>query len=223
MSSHESSLLQKDYLQKSRLFLLPLTGLEKHKYFASTNTYISAPGLIADAYPEGISFEDEILIVTYNKDYKYKDDILYDNINKKLIKVTGEKDIPTGWEKFETNSLFGNKYFLCFHESDDEFIYTFNLSSWHNEWKAFLKGRYSLFNERAKKVIKDFRWHSLNKVAQNKLYCYLYPDKEECVKAFAEELKIDVKELMDVKELCDKPNLYQETFKCLIKQQAHEA
>jgi hypothetical protein len=224
MSSKESSLLQGIYLQKSRLFLLPLTGLEKHKYFKSTNTYISSMDLNSDQYPDGISRYDEILIVTYDKDYKLRDDKLYDKINKNLIKITGDKDIPTGWEKFETECLFGNKSFVSFHETEEEYIYTFNLSDWHIDWSAFLKGRYSLFSEKAKDKIIKFRWESLHKVAQRKLYCYLYPDKEECVKAFAEELEIDVKDLMDVKELCDKPNFQQETFTCSLKQKpAHES
>lgn len=218
MSSKESSLLQKTYLQKSGLFLLPLTGLKKDKHFKLTNTYISSDDLVSDAYPYGISSNDEILIVTYSKDYKIKDDKLYEKIRDKFKRISSEDDLPTGWEKFETDSLLSNKNFLAFHETDIEFVYTFDLSGWHNDWNCFINGKYSHFTEKAKQIIKEFRWRDLSEGARSKLECYLWPDKEGCIEDFAEELKVEIGSLLQVRELCDKPNFKLETFICLIKE-----
>lgn len=218
MSSKESSLLQRTYLQKSRLFLLPLTGLTKDKYFKSTNTYISSDDLVSDAYPYGISKYDEILIITYSKDYKVKDEQLYDKIRSKFKDISSDETLLTGWEKFETEVLLSNSNFLAFHEVEEEFVYTYDLSEWHTDWDYFIKGSYSKLSEKAKEKIMSFRWSSLNKVARDKLYCYLYPTEEKCMLAFAEELKIEIKDLLQVKELCDKPDFDLETFKCLIKE-----
>lgn len=218
MTQTKSSLLQETYVQKSRIFLFPLIGIANNKHFRPTNTYIMSENLISDAYPNGISFDDEILIVVYSKSYKKKDDEIYKKLQDKLKRISSEDEIPTGWEKFENDVLLSNQHFLAFHENEEEFIYTFDMYNWHNDWSCFLKGRYSLFSENAKNKVIKFRWTSLNPIAQRRLYCFLYPDQEDCIKEFAEELKIDVKDLMQVKELCNKPNLSLETYECLLKQ-----
>lgn len=201
MSSKESSLVQRTYLQKSKLFLLPLTNL-KDKYYKMMNTYVSSDDLISEQYPYGISIADEILIVTYPKECK-KD---------------SENDLLSSWSKFEIDTLLSNDSFLAFHETDNEYIYTYDISDWHIDWNHFMNGKYSQFSEKAKKKITDFRYDSLTKTARNKLYCYLHPNEEECVKAFAEELKVEVQDLLRIKELCNKPNFELEAYKCLIKE-----
>lgn len=224
MSSKEYSLLQKTYIQKSGLFLLPLTGLPKSKHFKYTNTYLSSSDLLSDAYPNGISIHDQILIITYNKSYKTKDEELYKKIESSGFKaLSGEESLPTGWEKFETEILISNPNFLALHELEDEFVYTYNLSDWDSDWKCFLKGRYSLMSEKAKDKIIKFRWKSLHQTAQHQLYCFLYPNEEKCMQAFAEELEIPLEDLLQVKELCSKPDFKLETYKCLLKQKTHEA
>jgi hypothetical protein len=54
---------------------------------------------------------------------------------------------------------------------------------------------------------------------QKKLYCYLYPFQEECIRSFARELSADKKDfeknvelLREAKELCSKPDLNLETY-----------
>ncbi len=59
----------------------------------------------------------------------------------------------------------------------------------------------------------DYKWTDLNEEAKNKLYCYLYPTKEECLDQFAKELGVDARDLKDVGELCNAPDLDRETFK----------
>jgi len=227
MNKKESSLLQKSYLQKSKLFLLPLTGLIKNKYFTETNTYISSPDLVCGDYPNGISFDDKILIVTYSKIYKIKQDNIYNQINNNFKNISIQE---TGWEKYET-ILMSNKRFVGFHESPDEYLYTYDLSGYTSDWSNFMKGRYSQMTEKAKQIIKNYKWSSLLPTEQKKLYCYLWPDanfddkkNEEgnCFKFFADELGIPIQDLEEVKELCSKPNLKLETFVCSEKKQLDE-
>lgn len=219
MSEKEPSLLQKTYIQKSRLFLLPLTGLVRNKYFPPTNTYISSPDLNCEGYIDGINFEDEILIIAYSKSYKIKQDNIYNQVTSNFKNISIEE---TGWDKYES-LIMSNKRFMGFHESQDEFLYTFDLSEWHTDWNLFLKGRYSQMSKRAKRIIKEYKWTSLQAIEQKKLYCYLYPNEDEsCFEEFANELGLQVDDLKRVQELCSKPNLKLETYICSQKKQLDE-
>lgn len=221
MSEKLNSLLEKTYIQKSRLFLLPLTGLKRHAHFRETDTYISAPELIATQYPEGITFDDKILIVVYSKLYKIKHDNIFNQINSNFKNIDAGDE--TGWDIYE-NSVVSNRYIIAFHETQDEFIYTFDLSDWTKDWHLFLKGRYSQMSKKAKDLVKNYRWNSLKPIEQRKLYCYLYPsetfpdEKKTCFEKFSEDLGYPVAELEKVKELCSKPNLKLETFKITKKE-----
>lgn len=224
MGKNESSLLQETYIQKSRLFLLPLTGLTNNKYFKATNTYIASPDLVCDDYPEGISFTDEILIIAYSKGYKIKQDNIYNQLEANFKNISVEE---TGWDKYET-TLLANKRFMGFHETVDEYLYTYNLHEYASDWTNFMKGRYSQMNEKTKKLIRNYRWSSLQEIEQRKLYCYLWPnevppnEKDNCFKFFADELGIPIEDLEQVKELCSKPNLKLETYICSEKKQLNE-
>ncbi len=206
-------------MQKSKLFLLPLTGLLKNKYFKITNTYISSPDLISLEYPDGINFDDRIIIVVYSKEYKIKQDNIYNQVSSKFKNISIEE---TGWEKYETDIINSNKRLLAVHETIDEFIYTFDLSDWNKDWSNFLKGRYSLLSRKAKDTIKEYRWPSLKDIERRKLYCYLYPNEENCFKDFAEDLKVPIEDLKEVKELCSKPNLKLETYILSEQKQLNE-
>lgn len=205
------SLLQKAYIQKSRIFLLPLTGLKKDKIYRPTNTYISSPTLISNDHPKGLSIQDETLILTYSKNYERNE---INSINK--LKINNPIN---NWDKFETEVLMSNRNFTGFFESRDEYIYTFDLSDWSSDWTNFINGSYSKFSADAKRKIIDFRWKTLVEVEQRKLYCYLYPSQEECIRSFARELSIDMKDfekqvqvLKEAGELCSKPNLDLEMY-----------
>lgn len=195
MNNKESSLLQKVYLQKSRVFLFPLVGIKNDRVFKPMNTYISSKVLISPEYPKGITVRDNILIVAYPKSY------------------SRGKDKDT-WDMFEAEQIVGSPKFMAIHETEEEFIYTMNMASWSADWKCFLHGRYSLFSEKAKNLVITFRRSYLRAAEHRKLYCYLYPYDEQCINDFAEELGIPTQELMEVKELCSKPDMTQENFKC---------
>jgi hypothetical protein len=200
----EDSILLQSYIQKSRVFLLPLTGLIKHETFKSLNTYISSDVLNADDYPKGIKPRDEILIVTYPKEYKrYR-------IKTEFEKILEEELEVSPWESFESKSIMSNRNFMAYHELEDEMAYTFDMSKFSGDWTNFLRGRYSLFTQASKEKIINFRWSSLGKRGQKQLHSYLYP--ERYMKEYAEQLGVPVEELLEVKELCSKPNLTLENY-----------
>ncbi len=144
------SLLQRQYIQKSRIFLLPLTGIRKDRIYRPTNTYVSSPSLINQDYPDGISISDETLILVYSKEYEQREQ---DNIaRKKLSSIVGS------WGRFETEVLMSNRYFTGFFENKDEYIYTFDFSDWSTDWYSFIKGRYSELSPEANDKILKFRW-----------------------------------------------------------------
>lgn len=199
------SLLQKAYIQKSKIFLLPLTGLRKDRIYRPTNTYISGRELISKQFPSGISIQDETLIVLFSKDYERKE-------NESVAKL--KVNSPFGnWEKYETETLFSNRNFSDFYEAEDDYIYTFNLSDWSKDWTSFLNGSYSNFTSDAKELIIQFRWKALAADEQKKLYCYLYPYKDECISCFAKELGMRIEDLAKSHELCSKPQLELEDYK----------
>ncbi len=199
------SLLQKAYIQKSKIFLLPLTGMRKDRIYRPTNTYISSRDLVSNEFPSGISIQDNTLIVLYSKDYERKED---ESVAK--LKLNS----PFGnWEKFETETLMSNRNFSGFYEAKEEYVYTFDLSDWSKDWACFLNGSYSNFTSDAKELIIKFRWKALAADEQKKLYCYLYPYKDECISCFAKELGMRPEELAKAGELADKPNLNLEDYK----------
>jgi hypothetical protein len=172
----EYSLLQRQYVQKSRIFLLPLTGVKKDSMFKPINTYVCSPDLVAESYPYGIGTKDYVLIMNYPKEYRDQADKLSRVIAKK-IKYTQEVD--NSWERFELKYILSNPLHLHTHETEDEFIYTFDLSDWKFDWDNFLLGRYSLLSQSAKDRIIKYRWNDLKNSERNKMQCYLYPMKEE--------------------------------------------
>ena len=221
MNKEEPSLLQKTYLQKSMLFLLPLVGLQRNKYFQITNTYICAPELVSAEYPEGIGFGDEIIILAYSKEYKIKQDNLFNQVASSFKNLSIEE---TGWDKHES-TLISNKRFMALHESEDEYLYTFDMTEWHMDWNFFLKGKYTLMSDKAKRTIRDYKWQALKPIEQKKLHCYLYANEDEkCFEDFAAELKCTVEELRAMtRELCSKPDLRLETYKIPNKKQVNVA
>lgn len=220
--SEQTSLLQKTYIQKSLLFLLPLTGIKRDRYFKVTNTYLASSNLISKEYYEnGISVEDQILIVTFSNQYKQKDREMYDQLSSKFKEIAKKEDIKPKWDDYEIE-LMSNPNFLAFHEASDEYIYTYDMSNWSADWNNFVNGKYSKFSEDAKSSIIDYRWTALTPVAQKKLHYYLYPYEEEARREFAKELQVSTKLLKEVRELCSKPNLALETYKCNVQKKQED-
>lgn len=192
--------MQQTYIQKSRLFLFPLVGIRNDRVFRPTNTYVSSKSLKTYEYPDGIRPRDHILILCYPREYS-------------------QGIVADAWSSFESEQIVANQKFLGIHETEDEFIYTMNMASWSSDWRHFLHGKYSLFSDKAKKMILNFRRAAdgsslLKPTEHRKLYCYLYPYEEKCVESFAEELGMPTLDLKEVRELCSKPDMAQEGFRC---------
>lgn len=194
----EGTLLQRSYIQKSKLFLLPLTAIKRDRVFKPSNTYICSPDLISEEYPSGIDDKDYILIVEFPARYKP---------GKK------EESEESSWDKYEVAALFSNKNFIGFHEAGNSFVYTFDLSYWKSDWNKFLEGRYSLFSKEAKDIVYRYREGVLSDEDKRKIKSYLHPYIEEFIKQVADELGEDVEDIRKVKELCSAPDIKKETYR----------
>lgn len=73
-------------------------------------------------------------------------------------------------------------------------------------------GKYSKLSIKAKQLIMDYKWEDLNQESKNKLYCYLFPSKEECLEPFARDLGVNIEDLKEIGELCSPPDYAKETF-----------
>jgi hypothetical protein len=122
-----------------------------------------------------------------------------------------EIDKTIKFQNFENTYLTGNKYFNSFHQLDNnKGIYTFSFDK--SDWKHFLSGRYSLLSRKLKTKILSFYKDNPN---IDNVKSYLYP--EEYYQAYSELLSTSTNEkdklskiIMDVGELCDKPDLKKE-------------
>lgn len=202
--------LRIDYLQKSKIFLLPLTDIKKDSYFKVSNTYISSDDLMNEKYPHGIKPEDTILIVAYPKNLRDTSERIF---NMAKQKHRDFKDDQNAWQVFETENLVSNAMYLDYHETSTEMIYTFDLTPWGSDWSSFLNGCYSKLSYEAKEKIVDYRSEQLDRIGKLKLLGYLYPHKEEALSLFSRDLEIDIEVLRGIGELCDKPDLQKENYK----------
>ena len=120
-------------------------------------------------------------------------------------------DKTAKFQNFENAYLLGNKYFNSYHQlEENKGIYTFNFNK--SDWKNFLAGRYSLLSKELKAKILSFYKNNPN---VDNVKSYLFPEKyyqaytELLASSSNEKLKIN-KIIMDVGELCDKPDLKKE-------------
>jgi hypothetical protein len=122
--------------------------------------------------------------------------------------------IYKNWEDFEFKFLLTNKYFIKFSESESSYFYVFDLRlTYSNDFDNFITGNYSKFHSKTKERIMDYRWLSLDQESKDMLYCWLFPEKEECLDLYSTKLGIDPSILSKVGELCNKPDLIKENLK----------
>ena len=110
--------------------------------------------------------------------------------------------------KFETKYLIGNEYFMERFESNDNYVYVFNLSHLKTSYDKFLVGNYSRFSEEAK--IPTLDYYSIGDPMTEYIESYLYP--ELYYDEYSKALNISEHSLENVIELCDKPDLEKETL-----------
>jgi len=128
-------------------------------------------------------------------DYKY---ICIYNINRNLK-----------FKNFENNVIRSNEFLeLAMTIDKNTQLYVFDLSKYKNDIDMFLKGSYSNFSINSKnKIIKYFG--SVGRIAKY-INSYLYP--EDYHEVYAQALKVDIKLIREVYEVCTPPDLMKETY-----------
>ena len=122
---------------------------------------------------------------------------IIDEDNKDIFKKFSD-------DKLETLRIYESKH----HIDENNIVYIFNLKRFYKDLKKFREGKYSKFTKIVKeKIIKFFG--EKGKIAEY-IESYLYP--KYYWEDYSELLNIHVKELQEVGELCDKPDLQKEDF-----------
>lgn len=90
----------------------------------------------------------------------------------------------------------------------DQEIYVFDFSSYASDWDHLIAGRYSKMSLKTKQTVLDyFERYSGNYIY---MHSYLFPNK--WFKRYAEILDVPEELLIEVGELCDKPDWKKELF-----------
>lgn len=114
------------------------------------------------------------------------------------------------WDQYLLNTLMNNQMFDEYHEVNDEIIaVSFDLHSRKDDYEHVLFGRYSKLSKMTKTRIRDFYGYDSPEWAY--LESFLYPDKY--IGTYSKLLDVDPKHINHTGELCDKPDLEQETLK----------
>lgn len=176
-------------------------------------------------------------IKTINRDYFQKSKLLYPTLGIRKGQSVSLIETYVGWEdkidihdvklicvyylrkdpefiEFEKNKLLNNRYFKEFYEvEDDRGVYIFDLQDYKKDWPHFINGKYSKFSEKLKNTIINF--HSKNTVEYSYINSFLYPHKYFGI--YKTLLDVDLDILVEVGELCDKPDFDKEILHASIK------
>lgn len=174
--------INKEYIQRSRLFIYPMLYIPATCLVNPINTYIA-----------------------WTKNNKK----IIEPSERKIICVY--KDIITDEQKEdEKTHLLQNRYLQNVSVLKNKMIiYVFSIQriNYLWEWDAFMKGEYSKFSAIGKKTITNFyKDHPYEKYVDT----YLYP--EEYYRKYAELLDVPVEILAENVELLSKPDLTKETL-----------
>lgn len=122
--------IYKDYVQKSRVFLYPVLGIQRGNSIVPIETYVS--------WEDQISVLNMKLICLY---HHRTDDEFKKFEENKLI----------------NNKLFSNKFEV--EDEDEKSVYTFDLSSIGKDYDCFITGKYSRMSFEHKRRIREFYGH----------------------------------------------------------------
>ena len=137
----------------------------------------------------------------------------YELGDAKLICLYHLRNDPE-FRAFEKVKLFGNKLFHDFKETvDDKAVYVFDLTHIQLDFNNFLKGKYSKMSNDHKKNIKNFYGYNSPNYAY--VESFLHPDKYRSM--YSQILNVTEEVLKDSGELCDKPDMEQETLVATVK------
>lgn len=143
--------------------------------------------------------------------YMSWNDIYKKDMNKFLCLYSIDKKDEITKKQFEVFykiHLKEHKLFEAHHMVDGLDLFIFDFSIYKNDFKKFKEGKYSQFSNYTKDIIIDF-FGKTGTIAEY-MESYLYP--EYYYDIYAEILNVSVKELEEVVELCDKPDIEKEEF-----------
>ena len=131
----------------------------------------------------------------------------YGSEDMKLICVY---DIRTDeeYKNFEKNILLTHSRLCDFVKVNSQSVLTFDFSDLGDDWAHFINGRYSKISLNLKQKILGF----FDKYSGNYAYMHSYLLPEKYFSNYAELLNVDVSMLIEVGELCTKPDLGKETL-----------
>ena len=137
----------------------------------------------------------------------------FDLSKYKLIALYKIDPNCTDYKTFHKKILKANPFYEYYERVDKEsHIYVFNLLTYKKDLNKFIKGKYSKLSKETKKIISNFfgKKGSISEYVDS----YLYPN--EYFEIYSDILNINVEDLEEVGELCDKPDLEKETFKNIL-------
>jgi len=179
-----ATLTDSRYVQKSKLFLLPLIELKKDQYIKPKGPYIMDK-------QKRITTADYKLIVPFDKE----DSSEFNHYETNYI--------------LTSSCLDSNEYY----ETDNLRIYVFDLDHFKEDFDVFLKGKYTDLHTKTKGFI-NLYWGTeyYGKFSPHpKIEAYLAPTLST-YERFADELKIPLGDLLRIGQLLDPPDLEKETF-----------
>lgn len=131
----------------------------------------------------------------------------YGSEDMKLICVY---DIRTDdeYKQFEKKVLLTHSRLCDFVRVNSQAVLTFDFSDLGDNWSHFIDGKYSKLSLNLKQKILSF----FDKYSGNYAYMHSYLLPEKYFSNYAELLNVDVSMLIEVGELCTKPDLGKETL-----------
>lgn len=176
-------LVNKVYIQKSKLFLLPLTRIKRNISIKPFGTFV------LDTF-RGLDENNLRLIVPFELD----DSSEFSYFEKELL------DSPY----FDTENYYETKKFR---------VYVYNLSHYKDDYEKFLQGHYTEFSNHAKELINLYwgQIRAGKFMPHPRIEAFLDPTILTYEK-ISNELGVTVQQLQAIKEILDPPDLKKETF-----------
>jgi len=112
------------------------------------------------------------------------------------------------FEIFKKLHLEDHQLYEAHHIIDDLDLFIFDFSMYKKDLERFKKGLYSQFSIYTKDIILNF-FGKIGTISEY-IESYLYP--EYFYETYSEILNVPIKNLKEVRELCDKPDMTKEEF-----------
>ena len=177
-----------EYIQKSRIFLYPALDIKRGSSVTPVETFMS--------WKNFYNVEDNRLMYLYH--------------------IRDDSEFKT----FEKIKLLGNPRFEMFeYVEDNKGVYVFNLENIADDYSKVISGNYSGLSDKHKRKILEFFAQSKKHVE----YIDSYLNPENYIDVYASLLSsndfaVVKKSLLEVGELCEKPDFMREDLKLEVLQ-----